>query len=375
MVGLSYFLLPFAREIWSFMILIIGIGLGYGMIKPSTLGVVSKNLNYKNEAFGWGLYILLLNIAVFTVTPLASFLKNISWTALFWGASGIMFLQLFSILFIKNIPSKEKSSTIIIQAKELFSGLFQPKILIFILLISGFTMIYMQFYETLPHFILDWIKTGEIALMLGLPKSMMMETDLGSMISYQYLYMINPLLTTIFILIISHYFRKKDKINVLAIGMILVSIGWMITGMSSNGAFLLIGMVVYSFGEMTTNPKLTEYMSSLSPNGKKSTFMGYLSLAYLIGYSIGALFGGYMYQKYGEKAGLAADYLADKFAMVGIDKTQSFGILMEQTGLNSTQVTVLLWDYYSPWLAWLPFFVIGIFCSIGLIWYKNKIKL
>lgn len=372
LVTISYILLPFAREFWLFMLLIVGVGIGSALIKPSTLGVLSNQLSKKNEAIGWSLYILLLNVAVFTITPLGKYLHSVSWLAIFWGAAAIMLLQLIAILFIENKPKPIESKLIKHQLKELFDGILQKRVLFFILPISGFTMLYMQFYETLPHFIYDWSDTSELVNYLSLGSNMTMNTDLGKMLSFQYLYMINPLLTTIFILIIANQFKNSNKLSITIIGITLVSIGWMITGYSMNGFVLISGIIIYSFGEMSTNPKLTEYMGQISPKDSKSTYMGYLSLSYLIGYSIGALFGGYMYQHYGEKAGLAARYFFEQYGVEVSNKSEAFSKLVNATGLSSRNLTHLLWDTYQPWTTWLPFFIIGLISVIALIYYKNR---
>ena len=212
----GYFFLGFFREFYSFVAATIILGLGSGMFKPALQGAIAANLNSRNSSTGWGIYFMLLNLAVFFGPAMSKYLKEISWEMVFWGSASIFALNFVILLFFRD---QQKASPLFIRGKEgahinqVFSNLLKPQIIWFILIMSGFMTIYMQFYETLPNFLIDWTDTSTLVSSLGLPDFLLMETKRGVMISYEWIYTLNSILIIAFVVIVSRLFGRIDNLK------------------------------------------------------------------------------------------------------------------------------------------------------------------
>ena len=141
------------------------------------------------------------------------------------------------------------------------------------------------------------------------------------------------------------------------------------------GVITISGIIIYTFGEMITNPKFTEHLGSIAPEKSKSMYLSYLNISLAFGLGFGSLLGGFFYGRYGEKATLAMGYLNKNFDIQSdINLSQSIEILCKESGLNHAQVTDLLWREYDPYLVWMPFIIIGLISVTGMVIYSRKFK-
>jgi MFS family permease len=259
--------------------------------------------------------------------------------------------------------------------RKTIQNLLKPQLLIFVVLMTGFTIIYMQFYETLPNFIYDWTDSSQLAKTLHLPTFMLSATSRGTMLSYEWFYNLNAGLIIIGVVFVAWAFSKKASLKVLSLGIIFASIGLFLCGLSSSGYLMFGGIIIYTFGEMTTNPRFADYMGKLAPENEKSLYMSYLNIPLALGLGGGSLLGGYLYKHFAEKANLALLYLNEHYNnLQNISLTNSMNILQKATRLDSTSATQLLWNTYQPFKIWIPFLVIGIISSLGLLVYSRNVN-
>ena len=54
--------------------------------------------------------------------------------------------------------------------KTTVGNLVQPQLLTFILIMSGFWLMFMQLFDMLPNFIVDWVDSRSIVQALHLPR-------------------------------------------------------------------------------------------------------------------------------------------------------------------------------------------------------------
>jgi len=150
-----------------------------------------------------------------------------------------------------------------------------------------------------------------------------------------------------------------------------------------NAWILVLGILFFSLGEMTTGPKKIEYLSLIAPPGKTGLYLGYVNIPVGVGVFAGSKIAGYVYGHYGEKAVLALRYLAEKTdfgtgkgwtgdistleAVLGVKRPEALAKLQEVTGLDSVAATQLLWDTYHPQVyVWIPFAAIGVVAAVAL---------
>lgn len=369
---ISYIILATQRDFMPFLAGVLLLGLGSGLFKPALQGAVSNTMNDDNKSVGWGVYIMLLNLSVMAAPPLSKYLREISWDLVFYGSAAILVINLIVAYLINNKTyNNTKKTDTSYNLKTSLITFLKPRIYIFVLLMSGFAIIYMQFYETFPNFIIDWSDTSGIAATFGLPDFMTMEQQGVRMISYEWLYNINSIVIILFVVAFAWLTGFIGVIRAIIIGIILAIAGIMLAGTSMHGNFLVVGFVIYSIGEMITNPKFNEHAVSLSPKGQESMHLGYINLSLALGLGGGALMGGFLYGTYGEKANLAAKYMTEQNIINNSDENV-FAFLMDYLGLSAKELTELLWNTYNPWIIFLPFALIAFIAIIGLFIYDRK---
>lgn len=370
----GYAAMALNRNFEGFLAGAIILGFGSGNFKPALYGLTARTLDKANTSVGWGVYAMAVNSAVFLGPPLAIFMKEISWQTVFFGSAAVFASGLAALPFVKTDVSEIKQiysplSVLKITVKELF----KPNVFVFLLLMTGFTIVYMQFYETLPNFLIDW--TDSSALAAYLPDFMTTALSGGKQIAYEWYYNLNAGMIVAGVVLVSWYFSRFNILIALSTGIIVSSAGLLLCGASREAGLTIAGFLVYTFGEMITNPKFNDYMSRTAGNSKKSMYMGILNLSWAIGLASGALAGGYLYKHIAEKSQLSLLYLAEKFKITGINPSEAFAKLTSETGLNTAQATHLLWNEYSPWMVWLPFAALGAVSSAGMFifyWFQKR---
>ncbi len=364
----GYWFLGTQTEFLPFLLGAIVLGFGSGMFKPAVQGAIAHQLNPNNSSRGWSLYIMLLNFGVLIAVPFSKYLKNQSWDYIFLGAAVIILANFFLTLFLYEDSSKSavQDSTF----AHTFKNLRNPRVYLFILIMSGFTTIYMQFYETLPNFIYDWVDTSDLISIFGLGEVFTIQSSIGKMVSYEWLYGINTVLVFIFVVQIEKIFSKSQSTYTIWIGIALSVIGLFVCGSSNIGLIFLIGLVVYTFGEMITNPQFINFLSKMSGENNKATLIGFLNLSFAIGLGGGAVLGGYLYNSFGDKSNLASHYLLKNY---NIEVESKFAVekLKAITGYNDMGIRDFLWNTYSPNRIWFVFLAIGIVTLISLHFYKK----
>jgi MFS family permease len=247
-----------------------------------------------------------------------------------------------------------------------------------------------------PNFISDWIDSSPLARELAwlpapLYDAVTDPTPRGPQVPQQVLLSLNSLFIIIGVVGMAWLTRRMRTLTAMFGGMILATIGVLIAGLTMSPWMLVLGILFFSLGEMTTGPKKNEYLGLIAPPGKKGLYLGYVNIPVGIGVFAGSWIAGEVYGRFGEKATLALRYIAEYFPaslqaewngeiqtlveVVGVPRPKAFERLMELTGLDAHAATELLWNTYSPQLhVWIPFAAIGIVAAIALAIFGQMAK-
>ncbi|MGC8747962.1 MAG: MFS transporter [Candidatus Kapaibacteriota bacterium] len=364
--SIGYLGLLFSNQILTFILFILLLGFGSGAFKPSIQGLFSEISSQKV----WAVYLFISNIAFLSSLFCSKILKDIGWKYVIVGSLAVSTLNLFFswiTLQNQNKPNGENQppSNLQVNFKEVFRLLQEKRTLLILGFTTCFALIYMQFYETLPNFIVDWVDTSKIVSYFNLPNVLTIQTSLGKQLSYEILYILNPFLIIAFVGILQKITENQEILNSTMIGLSLVVVGFFFCGFTMNGVFLLIGITIYTFGEMLFNMKILEIISKSTSNRLRSTYFGVLNISYTIGLTIGAITGGYLYRNIAEKHTLATKYLGNSQI--------SNPIAEISRQINNQDPTGLLWDLYKPYIFWLPFLIAGI-AGIVIVVFLKKYK-
>lgn len=442
----GYLLMATQREFYPFLFGCCVLAFGTAVFKPGIQGTLVQSITKATSSVGWGTFYMVVNIGGFLGPPLAHFLYGISWPAVFYGCAIIVSLNFLMLLTYKEVPAGGDQtgtpwtifkttcvnmarpwwlvptsllsilavfvlpfpSTLRMIVVAIALGLLivrTTRVGAFIWLMSGFWLMFMQLFDMLPNFIVDWVDSSMIVHALGLPAWMTVETARGTMITQEWMINANAGLIVVLVVFVSYLVARMRRLTSILLGMTISAGGLVAAGFTMSGYLCILGILCFSVGEMLASPKMNDYLGVIAPEGQKALYMGYANIPLAIGWSYGSLRGGEVYDKMGDKANLSLNYLAEKFAITkdlsqdsivakvqaagvdstravqavsdafvqgeGIARTKATEFLQTVSGLDAAQVTQTLWSVYHPYKLWYQFAAIGIASAIGVAIYAH----
>lgn len=421
----GYLLAAFVRDIphisnyWAFFIAIMTLATGTAFFKPALQGSIAQNLDKSNSSVGWGIFYWVVNIGGFIGPFLATYLlvkpdaaalatmspeeviaqSKSAWRNLFLCGAGISSLNYLMLLTFKDVPTgAAKTDGPLTVLARTITNILDARLLAFIAIMSGFWLMMYQLWDLQPNFIEDWVDSSRLAAPFEhapkwLHDLMVEQGDFGPRVPQQILLDINSGCIILFVIPVSWVVRRMRTLSSMLIGMTLATGGILVSGLTASGMILALGILLFSAGEMTTGPKMNEYLGLIAPPGKKGLYLGYVNIPAGIGVFIGSKIAGFVYGNYGEKATLALRYLKDhnlvtpsgpadpdKYttpleAALHITRPEAMARLQQATNLDGAHAARLLWDTYHPELyTWLPFAAIGVASAIALAIFGQMAK-
>jgi len=365
---LGYLLMASQRTFWPFFTGCLFLAEGTAVFKPPIQGTFVKTLTHQTSGVGWGVFYMVINVGAFLGPPLAHFLHGYSWPVVFYGCAALVSLNLLWLFSYREVESGgDKSGGVWRVLQETAREILNPRLLVFIAIISVFWAVLEQLWDMLPNFIVDWTDSSSLA---GHLPDFMLSRNLsrGPQIAQEWIINLNPFLIIFLVAPLSWYFnRVMRRLTSIFFGFIFVTIGIYLVGSSMSIYVCLAGLVCFTGGEMMCSPKMREYLAVIAPPGKKALYMGYASIPYAFGWGYGSYLGGKLYERAGEKANLALKYLSEVLQVQDLPhRSQAFARLTEMLGQTPAEVTRLLWDKYDPSWVWMPFAIAGILASIAM---------
>ncbi len=371
--ALGYLLMATQRGFWPFTFGCLVLALGTAIFKPGLQGTLLRTLDKRNSSVGWGTFYMLVNVGGFLGPPLAHFLYGFSWPTVFYGCAVIVSLNWLMLFTYPSVDSGVTHQGGPLEvAKTTFRNIAQPKLALFILIMAGFWLMFMQLYDMLPNFIVDWVDSSAIVNALHLPAMFTTVSPRGTQIAQEWMINLDSFLIILLVIWVSHQVARMRRVQSIFWGIVISSVGLMLTGFTMSGAMCLLGIGVFAVGEMMASPKMSDYLGVIAPEGQKALYMGYSNMPYAIGWTIGSFLGGRIYDTQGDKANLAMRYLAEHRGMAsGVDRTKAVETLQGVMHIDAGAATRLLWDTYHPWKLWIPFALIGMASAIGIFFYSR----
>jgi proton-dependent oligopeptide transporter, POT family len=368
----GYLIMASQREFWPFLAGCLVLAAGTAVFKPPVQGTFVKTLTPETSGAGWGFFYQLVNIGGFLGPPLAHFLYGYSWPAVFYGCALLVSLNLLWLFTYREVDSGADRTTgvwdvVLTTARQLCN----LRLLLFLIIASVFWAVFMQLYDMLPNFIVDW--TDSASLARHLPHFMLsLDLSRGPQLAQEWVVNLNAFLIIIFVAPLSWLVnRLMRRLTSIFWGFVFAALGIYMVGASQSIYHCLAGIACFTLGEMLASPKMSEYLGVIAPADKKALYMGYANIPLAIGWGYGSFLGGQLYQRAGEKAGLALRYLSEVLHLTQLpDRSQAFAALTAHLGLTPAQATRLLWERYHPSQVWTPFALAGLLAAVALLMFN-----
>lgn len=390
----GYALMGTQRTFGGFLAGCLVLAFGTAIFKPGIQGTLAQSMSKRNSSVGWGLFYWLVNFGAMLGPFFAAFMRSNGWKFVFFGSMTIILLNLPMLLTYEEVDSgadkNKKIGRVVIDTVWNFFG--NPRLMIVVVLFSGFWMLLYQLWDLMPNFYTDWVDSHAFATNASwLPRGWLDAKDVrGVQLKQEIALNLNSMLVWTFVVPMSFLVARMRVMTSISIGVGITTLGTIMYGTSPSLYVVAFGIVLFSLGEMLTGPKKTEYFSLIAPKGKKALYLGYVNIPVALGQGIGAQIAGWQYGKYGEKATLSLRYLVEKTdfahgrpwdgnvktleAFTGVERAKAFETLVSTLGQDANAVNELLWTTYRPYQVWYPFVLIG-FCSlVGILTFSQLSK-
>ncbi len=257
--------------------------LGIAMVKPAVVGTTASSSKENVRSIGYSIYYTLVNIGGAAGPFVASFVhRHLSVENVFRVAALSVLLMVFAVLLFFHEPKRvgdARPPTVLQAARNFGTVVANPRFMLFLLIFSGFWIVYWQMYIALPLYIHSYIDgKADVELILM--------TDGLSIICLQ--------------ILVSFLTRKIPAFRAITIGALVSSLCWLIVGFHGTVWFCVFTLFVLSVGEMIFSPRYYEYVSRLAPPGQQGTYMGFAFLPIGIGSLAGGWVAGQVMHHFGE---------------------------------------------------------------------------
>lgn len=256
---------------------------GIALVKPCVVGTTARASKENVRSIGYSIYYTLVNIGGAAGPYVASWVhQHMSVENVFRVAALSVFAMFFAVLLFFKEPrrSGEPPTVSLGQATRNFATvLCNPRFMLFLLIFSGYWIVYWQEFIILPLYVHDYID----------PKS---DTEL--------LLVTGPLTVIALQMVVSFLTRRIPAFRAITLGTLISGLAWILLIAHPTVPMVILTLVAVSLGEITQSPRYYEYISRLAPQGQQGTYMGFAFLPIGIGSLVGGWFGGRLIHHFGE---------------------------------------------------------------------------
>jgi dipeptide/tripeptide permease len=256
---------------------------GVALVKPTVVGTTAHSSKENVRSFGYSIYYTLVNIGGAAGPFVASFVRQrMSVENVFRVAALSVFLMFVAVLIFFREPNRDRESQTPSMAqlgKNFLAVVTNPRFMLFLLIFTGFWIVYWQEFITLPLYVHNYI-------------SPTIDTEL--------LLMTGPLVVIALTVLINLLTARVPALVSITSGVLISSLGWIVLIALPSWLGAVLTLVVIALGEITLSPPYYDYVSRLAPEGQQGTYMGFAFLPLGIGSLVGGALGGFLLHFYGE---------------------------------------------------------------------------
>jgi POT family proton-dependent oligopeptide transporter len=259
--------------------------LGIALVKPSVVGTTARASSENVRSLGYSIYYTMVNIGGFSGPYVASWAhRHLGVENVFRIAALSVLLMFFFVLLFFREPERaadDPTPSIATTLKNFVTVISNPKFMLFLLIFSGYWIVFWQQYISLPGYLHAYVSAkADVELILI--------TDGAAVICLTVL--------------LNYLMRKIPAFIAIILGTLITSLSWLIIAFYPTVLGAVLSILVLALGEIIHQPRYYEYISRLAPPGQQGTYMGFAFLPIGIGSLVGGWFGGRVMHHFGEVA-------------------------------------------------------------------------
>ncbi len=385
----AFLLMPLFHSYATVFIFYLFLAIGAALFKPIISATIAKTTNTETSSIGFGIFYMMVNIGAFIGPFVTSFFRKFAWEYVFYASAAVIAFNFVLLILLFKEPNKEKGGVLQLGIadelkriiKNITEALSDWRFFLFLLIIAGFWTMYFQLFLSLPVFIDQWGNTAPVynflqanwpwlAARLGtpegtIPAELMVNIDAGFIIVFQ--------------ILVSSIAMRYKPLKVMTTGILIASIAMGLCFSTQNGMLLILFLMLFSFGEMSSSPKITEYIGRIAPPNKTALYMGCSFIPVAIGVLFAGFVSGNVYQSMSDKISLAQrEAISQNFQLPAISEHFSQNdylyAVAGKMGMNNGQFTQFLWEKYHPSNIWMVITGIGLAAMFALFLYDRLVR-
>lgn len=315
-----------SSERWLIVPVLLCLMVGGSFIKSIISASIARETTEANRARGYSIFYMMVNIGAFTgktiIDPLRSAMGDEAYIFINYFSAIMTLAALLAVIILYRSAHTVGEGKSIQEIGQGFLRIMTNwRLLILILIVTGFWMVQQQLYATMPKYVIRL--AGE-------------EARPGWIAN------VNPLVVVICVSFVTRLMAKYKAITSINIGMFLIPISALLMacgnllgspllpGMTNITLMMVLGIAVQALAECFISPRYLEYFSLQAPKGEEGMYLGFSHLHSFLSSIFGFGIAGVLLTKYcpdpvlfetreaWEAASVNAHYIWYYFAAIGL---------------------------------------------------------
>jgi len=271
---------------------------GAGLFKPIISGTIARTTDERTSAIGFGIYYWMINLGAFLAPLVVSVLRReFSWQAVFTASAAYTGLMLLPAAFLYRDPPRPASTK---RLKDVLLGaaevLGDARFMLMIVVYSGFWVLYFQQFGSMLWYLRDFVdKTPVSAAVTSLFGALGLSWTFS--FDAEHVTVINAGTIILLQVLVSRVVKERKALPVMVTGMAFGVLGFVLLASSRGAWVFVLGIVVFTLGEMTAHPKYYSFVGLVAPADRKAVYLGYAFLYGVFGSLLGSNLGGFLYEQ------------------------------------------------------------------------------
>jgi dipeptide/tripeptide permease len=260
---------------WLFLPVMVVVMIGGSFIKSVITGTVAKETTEASRARGYSIFYAMVNIGAFSGKTIVKPLR------MSMGDRGLVVLNLFAAgmtavafvlvgIFYKSTSSTEPKKSLGEIGRALIAACKQGRLVLLMVIITGFWMVQHQLYATMPKYVLRMAGEGA---------------------SPSWYANVNPAVVVLCVGLITQLMRRYTALTSMTVGMFIMPVsafcmaagnllpaGEPIFGMHPVAFMMIVGIGFQGLAECFISPRYLEYFSLQAPKGEEGLYLGFSHL-------------------------------------------------------------------------------------------------
>jgi POT family proton-dependent oligopeptide transporter len=257
--------------------------LGISLVKPCVVGTTARASKENVRSIGYSIYYTMVNIGSAAGPYIAGYAhKHLGLEPVFRISALSVFAMFFFVLLFFREPKRaenEPAPSVSRTVKNFLVVLGNPRFMLFLLIFTGYWVVFWQQYISLPGYVHAYIDPNASV-------EWILATDAVAVIALT--------------LLVNYLTRGIPAFRAIILGTLITSLSWLVVAVHPTITACYVAIFVLAIGEIVHQPRYYEYISRLAPPGQQGTYMGFAFLPLGLGSLLGGWFGGKVMHHYAE---------------------------------------------------------------------------